>query len=384
MEVGLPFLGVGPVSRNVLDAALTAAYRWNTKIMLIPSRSQVDAPEYGRGYTGWTTEQFAEYVRARDPRRLALLCRDHGGPWQHPDEGLLPDEKAVMASCAASFDHDIAAGFDILHLDTSVEPTGEAPFPAALGRLTELYAHCSATAEATGRPLRFEIGFEVQGTDVNDPGLFEAQLDEVCDEITGRGLPLPSFAVAQTGTKVQELSNRGAFPRPATREHVTRQITAVARICRARNLKLKAHNCDYLTPSDVAALTAAGVDAVNVAPEFGTYETRILLRLLNEIQLPKLADRFLSLSFESGKWSKWMAPDTMATDYEKAVIAGHYVFGTPEFADIRAELEEQLARRSAVPLNEVLQSEIALLIERYLLAGTSLWRPAPQSHLVAR
>lgn len=226
------------------------------------------------------------------------------------------------------------------------------------------------------------MGFEPQGVDVNDPSLFEAQLDQVCAEIVGRELPLPSFVVAQTGTKVRELSNCGAFRRPATREAVAGQVAALARICTDRRCRLKAHNCDYLAPQEVAVLAdvGVGVGAINVAPEFGTCETRVLL---HEIQLPKLADRFLTLAFESGKWSKWTGKDTMATDYERAVMAGHYVFETPEFYEIRAVLERQLTRRTGAPLANLVQAEVGLVIERYLLAGTAHWYPAPRPRLLA-
>jgi hypothetical protein len=384
MDLGRAFLAVGPVSRNVVDATLTVAYRCDSRIMLIPSRSQVDAEEFGKGYLGWSTEEFARYVRARDPQKLVLLCRDHGGPWQHPAEASVPDEKTAMESCIASYGHDIDAGFDLVHIDTSAEQGREAPFEAALRRLMELLECCSAKADAAGRPVRYEIGLEPQRVDVNDPGSFEAQLDQVRAEIVGRELPLPSFVVAQTGTKVRELSNCGAFGRPGMREAVAGQVAALARICLDRGCRLKAHNCDYLAPQDIAALVSVGVCAINVAPELGTCETRILLRLLHEIQLPKLADRFLALSFESGKWSKWMGKDTMATDCERAVIAGHYVFETGEFHEIRSALERKLARRTGVSLADLVQAEIGLVIERYLVAGTAQWYPSPRPRLLAR
>lgn len=151
MDLDFAFLAVGPVSRNVVDAALTVAYRCDSRIMLIPSRSQVDAEEFGKGYLGWSTEEFATYVRARDPRQLVLLCRDHGGPWQHPAEAEMRDERAAMESCTASYCHDIDAGFDLVHIDTSAEQGRQAPFEAALRRLTELLECCSAQADAAGR-----------------------------------------------------------------------------------------------------------------------------------------------------------------------------------------------------------------------------------------
>lgn len=375
----LPFLGIGPVSRNTVDAALSAAYRCGSRIMLIPSRSQVDAERFGGGYLGWSTDEFAEYVRARDPRRLALLCRDHGGPWQHPSERSLTAEDEALDSCMESFRNDIRAGFDILHIDSSVERSGEAPFAPAARRLVSLYERCAAAADEAQRAIRFEIGFEPQGVEANDPEQFASQLDEVWAEIMGRGLAGPVFVVAQTGTKVQELSNTGAFLKPESRDAVRARIAAFAETCRERGTLLKAHNCDYLNPADIGALARAGVHSANVAPEFGTAETRVVLRLLGEFQLTKATERFLALAFDSGKWAKWMRADTPATDYERAVISGHYVFETEEFHDIRAELDAVLAARGLPGLRDRIVSELTLLIERYLLAGSDRWyRPEPQ------
>lgn len=375
----LPFLGIGTVSRNTVDAGLCAAYRCGSRIMLIPSRSQVDAERFGGGYLGWSTNEFAEYVRARDPQRLALLCRDHGGPWQHPSERSLTTEADALDSCMDSFRSDIRAGFDILHIDSSVERSGEAPFAAAARRLVSLYERCSATADEAQRAIRFEIGFEPQGVAANDPEQFASQLDEVWAEIIGRDLAGPAFVVAQTGTKVQELSNTGAFLLPESRDTVRARIAAFAETCRERGTRLKAHNCDYLDPADICALARAGVHAANVAPEFGTAETRAVLRLLGEFQLTKATERFLSLAFESGTWAKWMTVDTPATDYERAVISGHYVFETEEFGEVRDELDSVLAARGLPCLQTQIVSELTLLIERYLLAGSDRWyRGEPQ------
>src|SRR5918911_5085619 len=79
-----PGIGVGVVSRQVVDAALEVAAETDREVMLIASRRQVDDGRIGCGYVeGWTTARFARYVQSRDPDRRVKLCRDHGGPWQH-------------------------------------------------------------------------------------------------------------------------------------------------------------------------------------------------------------------------------------------------------------------------------------------------------------
>src|SRR3989338_2942428 len=116
---------IGTVTKNAVDAAIEVAYRRGRPLMLIASRRQIDCEEFQGGYVGnWTTDSFAGYVRDRDPKKLIFLCRDHGGPWQHPNEWS-QSEREAMASAQRSFEADIDAGFDILHIDTGISPKEE-------------------------------------------------------------------------------------------------------------------------------------------------------------------------------------------------------------------------------------------------------------------
>jgi len=73
-------LGLGPMSRNCVDAIIELGNELKTPFMLIASRRQVEAKEFGGGYVNnWTTEDFAEYVRGRDRGGYIVLVRDHGG-----------------------------------------------------------------------------------------------------------------------------------------------------------------------------------------------------------------------------------------------------------------------------------------------------------------
>ena len=71
----------------------------------------------------------------------------------------------------------------------------------------------------------------------------------------------------------------------------------------------------------------------------GVVETKAFLNILNKMSLGKLSERFLELAFNSGKWQKWMLENTQATDYERSIIAGHYVFSTEEFQQIKQEAQ---------------------------------------------
>ena len=59
-----------------------------------------------------------------------------------------------------------------------------------------------------------------------------------------------------------------------------------------------------------------------------------------------------------------MIPGSKATDYDKSVIAGHYVFSTKEFFLIKEELDNFLMKKK-INLNKYLQSYIKFSILRY-------------------
>ena len=107
-------LGVGPMSKNCVDAAIELSNDHEIPLMLIASRRQIDAEEFGGGYVNnWSTERFAEYVIKNDRKGKIILARDHGGPWQNDFE---KEQKLslrnAMESAKRSFRIDIESGFE--------------------------------------------------------------------------------------------------------------------------------------------------------------------------------------------------------------------------------------------------------------------------------
>lgn len=356
-------LGIGPMSANCVDAVIEVAARNRQRIMLIPSRRQVESNALGGGYVeGWTASDLVHYVRERDRDRLVLVCRDHGGPWQHPEEQAMDEDEAMLSSLG-SFKEDLSSGFDLLHIDTCLERDGVASTSAAIDRLVDLYAETYAHASALDRQVRFEIGFEDQSIDTNDPREFRAQIAEVSRRLYSAGLPRPTFIVAQTATKVRETENCGALIlAPSAVGHTIREL---AEICHTFGSALKSHNADYLPASALHDLAINGVSALNVAPEFGVVETRALLEVMGEAGLSRQREEFLALAFESGLWRKWMKPGTTATDDDRAVIAGHYVFGTEEFQEIKKQVEYAYAHNGST-VDDRLRDAVGAAIQHYL------------------
>lgn len=326
------------MSRNVVDAAIRLAYRHQRTVMIIASRSQVEFEDFGSGYVeGWSTEEFIAYIRSKDPGGLLQICRDHGGPWQHPaelNENL--DEAQVMRRSLESLLHDIWHGADIVHIDTSREVGGQASFEQAVDRLVKLYGECEEFARVHNKKVRFEVGLEQQSDAIDNPEEFRDKLTHILNGLSRESLSSPTFVVGQTGTKVVGLENRGQLV--SSPSMVGARINQLAQICWEHGLALKAHNGDYLPSDAMRYLMISGVDAVNIAPEYGVAETVAFLALLEDLELAGLRDEFLALAYNSGSWRKWFEGGD-ATDLQRSIAAGHYVFATDTFRDIKRQAD---------------------------------------------
>jgi hypothetical protein len=364
-------LGIGPMSRNAVDAAIRLAYRHRRTVMIIASRNQIECDDFGRGYVErWSTEEFANYIRSRDPAGLMKICRDHGGPWQHASEtsGSL-DEAKVMARSLESLFCDIRHGVDIIHIDTSREPNGPAPLERAINRLIRLYGECQEFAKTWGHKVQFEVGLEEQNSRVADPKEFHAKLMRILEGLAHESLHLPVFVVGQTGTKVVGTENRGQLlSDPFT---VGAEINRLAQICWEHGLALKAHNADYLPSHAIRNLMINGTDAVNIAPEYGVTETNAFLALLKELELTRLRDEFLALAFNSGSWRKWFDSEE-TTDLQRSIVAGHYVFATDAFRDIKRQADAA-CRRHMKTVDAVLGDALDHAMEHH---ATEIWNSA--------
>lgn len=334
-------LGVGPMSKNCVDATAEIANQLQIPIMLIASRRQVECAALGGGYVNkWTTEEFAKYVKEKDTGDFIVLARDHGGPWQGTDEAKLTYE-AAYENAEISFAADVENGFDMIHIDPSVK---DRPMPEIEADVEGLLIHCENIAK--GRDIIYECGSEETNGKITDPQAF---FDFV--EFCSKGLSNKvKFVVGQTGTLVKETRNVGTFDDD--------RAAKLVEICNLNGVKLKEHNLDYVDDAVLLKHPKLGIHSANVAPEFGVIETRRLLEALKEHKFKKERKRFLEIALESNKWDKWVISDL--TDEEKAVIAGHYVFSEPEVKDIIAKVNEKIY------LNDILKNAIQFGILRYL------------------
>ena len=312
-------LGVGPMSINCVDASIEIASEHDIPIFLIASRRQIDSGEFGGGYVNnWTTREFAEYVINKDKKGNIIISRDHGGPWQNNKEiDQNYSFKKAMDSAKSSFLEDINSGFEVIHIDPSIDIHTKINVDVILDRIYELYSYCYEQSKKLGKEILFEIGTEEQSGGTNSQEELEYVLSSMQIYCQRNNLPFPTFVVIQTGTKVKEMKNVGSFDSPIrVPEQLPSeiQIPKMIEICNKFGVLMKEHNTDYLSDESLYWHPRLGIHASNVAPEFGVTETKEFLKVLEENGLNSIADQFLELSFCSRKWEKWLLKPTFSSD----------------------------------------------------------------------
>jgi len=177
-----------------------------------------------------------------------------------------------------------------------------------------------------------------------------------------QGRPQPIAIAVPLGTKVKEMENVGGLALNLQDPFWIKRVQAMRAIAERFGIKIKLHNADYVSTSVLKRYRELGVEQVNVAPELGVIETRALLHFLRSNHMRKQADLFLDIAYNSKMWIRWLKEGTTASDEEKAIIAGHYVFATAECQEL---LKAIRATPSADRLDSFLISAITDGIKYY-------------------
>lgn len=353
-------LGIGPMSKNCVQAALELSKEDDYPIMFIASRNQVDADELGGGYVNnWNQFTFVEAVKEVETAigydNLCYICRDHGGPWQRDKErnDHLPVDEAMKLG-KQSYVADIEAGFDLLMIDPTKDPieVGKViPLDTVLERTVDLIEFCEKERIARGIS---EIGYEV-GTEETNGGLtstetYEKFILKLKAELSKRNLPMPTFIVGQTGTLTRKTEQIGKFN--------FKNAHSLAEMAKQYGVGLKEHNGDYFDDVTLLEHIPSNIVASNVAPQYGTQETRAYLNLAKVEQRLKqqglietastVREVLLEHAIKCERWRKWMVgeqknltiaqitADPLLSD-EILDIAGHYTFNDCE---VKKEIEK--------------------------------------------
>ena len=380
-------LGVGPMSTNVIMACFELAKDNNFPLMFIASRNQIDLKKYGGGYVnGWDQFEFVDNIK-KIADELSFphyyICRDHGGPWQRDEErnAHLPVEEA-MAIAKESFAADIAARFDLLMVDPTKDPfvMGKTvPMDFVLEKTVELIEFCEQERIQQGVDhLSYEVGTEETNGGLTTLKEYDTFLKELKKELVKRNLPTPIFAVGQTGTLVKSTQQAGKFDLAVAKE--------LSEMAYTHEVYLKEHNGDYLDDSSLLKHIPARVAAVNVAPQFGTEETRAYLSLCKiEDDLHKLGlintvsslrDTLLEEAIKTNRWKKWVSEKEQKMNYNEIIqddklsfkileIAGHYTLNNPKVITEKSALLSNLAQHN-IDGDKFVVNRVKVPIQNYI------------------
>lgn len=361
-------LGAGPMSTNSIRAVMEISDKFKIPIQLIASRRQIDSDFHGGGYVNnWSTEDLYNHVSKYPQSNLVYLSRDHSGPWQgyYEVENNLDIEEAML-SCKKSLESDIDNGFKFLHLDPCVDIHQEnIEVETILKRLFELYGHIFEYSKGLNG-IYVEVGTDLQGDKISTLEETEYILEKLknftLDEINHS----PTFYVIQNGTKVLETENVGEYKDKILHdEKFKSEIQALTQLINDYGYLSKAHNCDYLEIETLNSLAVNGINGVNIAPEYGVVETKAIINLCQENSLTEELENFLQISYDSGKWEKWLKPESNLSDSQKSTLSGHYVFSTPEFLELKEIISSKL-NKSNINLENVLYETVYKAIKNSL------------------
>ena len=272
-------LCVGAASRRVVEEAAKLKVA-----QIVASRRQVG--EFESGYTGYTSATLVQAVKLLSKGKTQVV-RDHGGPYQNGD----PDDNWVNA-----LDADVAAGFDVLHLDVS-KLDGGGEQGRELMRLCERYSD----------RVEIEIGGERDA---------QRHLDALLH--TALAVCKPTAAVAALGGYVWADRQYGCLIAPDMGWLVQQSYVI-------QGVAMKAHNLDWAGGRQTYDLEGF----YNVAPEFGNVEVDAWLRVLPYTE----GKRLLGDAYASGAWERWFG-EGEGTRFERARAAMRYRLEARDVASV--------------------------------------------------
>lgn len=292
---------IGPMTQNIIDATIEVAEENNIRLGFIPSRRQI---EWNGGYTGYNTFDFIRYVKNKTDN--VLLCRDHGGLFQ----GDITQIPSIKSLDLKSFICDAAWGMDLIHIDPW--KIYSKPEQYELG-LNETINNIVLINQIDYR-IQFEIGTE-EAIKPYQNGEFFKLLADLKYEL-GDIFQNIKYAVIQSGTRLEKTQNTGNFN--------LQKLINMVKICKDFNILSKEHNGDYLTDEEIKIRFDNGLDAINIAPEFGVIETKVLL---DHIKNQRDFEKIYNICLSGNKWRKWVNLDYFNPSEQKKElieICGHY------------------------------------------------------------
>ena len=316
------------MSKCVVDAVLELDEERRQLVSFIPSRRQI---EYSGGYVcNWTTNEFSSYVNNK-----VQIHRDHGGPGQgsNDDDGY------------KSFEEDTKY-FDLIHVDPWAKYQD---YDTGLKHTIESihYIH------HLNPNIKFEVGTE-ESIKRFEPDELRKLMEDLEKNLSADAYKNIKYCVVQSGVGLDLLNmkNTGKFS--------VDRLVEMNKICHDFNVLSKEHNADYLTKTQVKERSELGLDAINIAPEFGQIETLCYIQALSDSYLEKL----YKICYNSKRWQKWICPEDAKNTKKLIQVCGHYVFTDNSFISFKPNLDDLV--------KEKIKDKINLILEQNEGSGNSI------------
>lgn len=328
-------LGVGPMSKEVVNACLNYSKQHNFPLMIIGSRNQVD---FNSGYAFYTQE-LVEFIKTNPyyDKNLIKICRDHCGPYFADNDKNL-SYKEIVELCKLTIKEDLSKNFDLLHIDVSRVDSKKQP---------ELAKQLIEFALNINPNIAIEFGSE----DNTGNNLYDTlyMLNKQIDLVQPYKENI-KFLVNQTGSLTKH-TQIGIF-----NEELTQTLSE--KIHQAGFL-FKEHNADYLQAEQVKIHKKSGIDAINIAPQLGYTHTYVLSKL--GYNYPNELKNYKQYVIEKNLWRKWIV-DSVRDDETKFLVSAHY-FLNCEYSKLITEIID----KKKLPFNELLCDEISVVLDQYRL-----------------
>lgn len=349
--VNRTLLAVCPNSLNVMKAALRSAKRANAPIKFAATLNQVDIDG---GYTRWTQNDLVRKIKEESCRigygGPIIVAVDHGGPWVKDLQTIEKwDLTRAMDWIKKSFEAAVFAGYDLIHVDATVDIYQEnMRIETVVERTIELILHTEKFRKGKRlRPISYEVGTEEVHGGLADIDTFRKFLDMLKDGLAGTGLEYvwPVFIVAKVGTDLHTTT----FDKDVAKETVD--------IARSYGSYIKGHYTDFVSnPEDYPE---SGMGAANVGPEFTMLEYDALSELCSLEERLYKEDRIACRSnfmevlkkeiLNSNRWQKWLLPgesdfESLSTERKEWILktSSRYIRAHPNVRSAQFELYRNL------------------------------------------
>ena len=373
-------LAVCPNSSAVLEAAIKSAARKRSIMLFAATLNQVDFED---GYTGWTPGEFVNQIQVYAEKYQwtgpLYPCLDHGGPWLkdlHTLKNLSYAE--TMGKVKISIKACVKAGYQLLHIDPTVDRTFPSNHPIPLGLVVDRTVELIALAEHYRRDnclpsIAYEVGTEEVHGGLVDLTRFNQFLTLLRIQMKDKELVdcWPCFFVAQVGTDLHTtIFNSQASQR-------------LYSMLAPNGSLVKGHYSDWVENPE--EYPATGMGGANVGPEFTAEEYLALKELANmEVEITSQLNiepsNFLKtlqeVVIESGRWKKWLHPDELDLNFIDLPIqrkewllqtGSRYIWTDYRVKTARKKMYENLSIRISDP-DEYVVDKIATVVEKYIEA----------------